>query len=92
MKEQKRILELTDFEWRLLVECLNTARSKYIDECKLIEDVNMLLIKTMKRLSQILCKPPMWCRIETTHWRNFLCQKEIAVQKNKQEEKRSESC
>ena len=35
MKEEKRILELTDFEWRLLVECLNTARSKYIDECKL---------------------------------------------------------
>lgn len=47
MKEQKRILELTDFEWRLLVACLNTVRSKYIDECKPIEDVNDLLIKTM---------------------------------------------
>ena len=46
MREQKRILELTDFEWRLLVACLNTARSKYIDENKPIEDVNLLLIKT----------------------------------------------
>lgn len=43
----KRILELTDFEWRLLVACLNTARSKYIDEGKPIEDVNILLIKVM---------------------------------------------
>ncbi len=47
MREQKRILELTDFEWRLLVACLNMARSKYIDENKPIEDVNVLLIKTM---------------------------------------------
>ena len=47
MKEQKRILELTDFEWRLLVACLNTARSKYIDEGKPIEDVSVLLVKAM---------------------------------------------
>ena len=47
MKKQKRILELTDFERRLLVGCLNTARSKYIHEGKPIEDVNDLLIKTM---------------------------------------------
>ena len=47
MREQKRILELTDFEWRLLVACINTARSKYIDEGKPIEDVNTLLIKVM---------------------------------------------
>ena len=47
MKEQKRVLELTDFEWRLLVACLNTARSKYIDKDKPIEDVNELLIKVM---------------------------------------------
>ena len=24
-----------------------------------------------KRPSPILCKPPMWCKIERTHWRNF---------------------
>ena len=47
MKGQKRILELTDFEWRLLVACLNKARSKYIDEDKPIEYVNLLLIKTL---------------------------------------------
>lgn len=47
MREQKRILELTDFEWRLLIACINTARSKHIDEGKPIEDVNVLLIKTM---------------------------------------------
>ena len=47
MREQKRILELTDFEWRLLVACINTARAKYIDENKPIEDVNVLLIKAM---------------------------------------------
>ena len=47
MQEQKRILELTDFEWRLLVACLNTARSAYLDEGKPIDYVNLLLIKTM---------------------------------------------
>ena len=24
---------------------------------------------TVRRLSQTLCKPPMWCRIEAPHWR-----------------------
>ena len=47
MKEEKRILELTDFEWRLLVGCLNTARSVYLDEGKPIDDVNILLIKVL---------------------------------------------
>ena len=47
MREQKRILELTDFEWRLLIACINTARSKYTDEDKPIDDVNFLLIKVM---------------------------------------------
>ena len=47
MREQKRILELTDFEWRLLVGYLNTARSVYLDENKPIEDVNLLFIKVM---------------------------------------------
>ena len=47
MQKQKRILELTDFEWQILVGCLNAARSAYLDEGKPIEDVNMLLIKAM---------------------------------------------
>lgn len=48
MCEQKRVLFLTDAEWQLLVRCINTARSKYLDEDKPIDDVNMLLVKAMK--------------------------------------------
>ena len=48
MHEQKRIIELTDFEWRLLVRCINAARSVYLDAGKPIEDVNDLLIKVTK--------------------------------------------
>ena len=48
MKEEKRIFELTNFEWRLLVGCINTARSVYIDEGKPIDDVNMLLLKALE--------------------------------------------
>ena len=48
MQEQKRILELTDFEWRLLVGCLNTARSAYLEEKTPIEDINDLLAKAIK--------------------------------------------
>ena len=59
MKEKKRVLELTDFEWRLLVGCLNTARSAYLDEGKPIEDVNLLLIKTLNaKLKSISRKSP----------------------------------
>ena len=47
IKQPKQYVILDDFEWRLLVACLNTARSKYIDEGKPIEDVNELLIKVM---------------------------------------------
>lgn len=48
MREQKRVLFLTDAEWQLLIRCINTARSKYLDEDKPIDDVNMLLVKAMK--------------------------------------------
>lgn len=48
MREQKRVLFLTDTEWQLLVRCINKARSKYLDEDKPIDDVNMLLVKAMK--------------------------------------------
>ena len=47
MREQKRVLLLTDTKWQLLVRCINTARSVYLDENKPIEDVNLLLIKVM---------------------------------------------
>ena len=52
MKEQKRILELTDFEWRLLVGCLNTARSIFLVEGKPIEDVSKLLLKIIDALQR----------------------------------------
>ena len=48
MREQKRVLLLTDNERQLLIKCINTARSKYFDEDKPIDDVNMLLVKAMK--------------------------------------------
>lgn len=46
-KQTKRYIILDNSEWRLLIACLNAARSKYIDEGNPIEDVNVLLIKAM---------------------------------------------
>ena len=48
MREQKRVLFLTDAERQLLIRGINTARSKYLDEDKPIDDVNILLVKAMK--------------------------------------------
>jgi len=48
MKSEKYVLELTVTEHKLLIEILNYARSVFIDEVKPIEDVNELLVKTMK--------------------------------------------
>ena len=45
MKEIKRHLDLDDFEYRLLVGCVNKARTMFIDEGKPIEDVSALLLK-----------------------------------------------
>ena len=45
MKEIKRRLVLDDFEYRLMVGCVNKARTIFIDEGKPIEDVSALLIK-----------------------------------------------
>ena len=45
MKEIKRYLVLDDFEYRLLVGCVNKARTMFIDERKPIEDVSALLLK-----------------------------------------------
>ena len=32
MTETKRVIEVTDFEHRLMVNCMRTARNEYIDE------------------------------------------------------------
>ena len=48
MKEQKRFLELSEFEWRLLIKCLDEARLLFLDNCKPVEDIDELLIKAFK--------------------------------------------
>lgn len=48
MKEQKRFLKLSEFEWRLLIKCLNEARSLFLDNGKSVEDIDELLIKAFK--------------------------------------------
>lgn len=48
MREQKRILELTDFEWWLLINCLNEARTLFINESKPTGNVDELPIKIFK--------------------------------------------
>ena len=45
MKETKRRLVLDDFEYRLLVGCVNKARAMFIDEDKPVENVSALLLK-----------------------------------------------
>ncbi len=45
MKEIKRHLILDDFEYRLLVGCVNKARTMFIDEDKPVENVSALLLK-----------------------------------------------
>ena len=48
MKKQNQILELSEFEWRLLIKCLNEARSLFLDNGKPVEDIDELLIKAFK--------------------------------------------
>ena len=43
MKEKRRYFYLDDFEHRLLVGCLMTARNEYLHEGKPTEDVNELI-------------------------------------------------
>ncbi|MBR6051797.1 MAG: hypothetical protein IKP68_11430 [Clostridia bacterium] len=48
MTETKRVIEVTDFEHRLMVNCMRTARNEYIDEGAPTEDVSRLMIKVME--------------------------------------------
>lgn len=48
MKEQKRFLELSEFEWRLLIKYLNEARSLFLDNGNPVEYIDELLIKAFK--------------------------------------------
>lgn len=47
MAEEKRVVELTDFEHRLLVNGLADFRNDLIQEEKPTEDVNDLLLKVI---------------------------------------------
>lgn len=44
-KSKRKYFYLDDFEHRLLVGCLMTARNEYIYEDKPIEDINELILK-----------------------------------------------
>ena len=52
MKTKRKYFYLDDFEHRLLVGCLMTARNEYIYEDKPIEDVNELILKIIDALQR----------------------------------------
>ena len=52
VKDVKHKVTLDDFEHRLLVGCVNAARSIYLEQCKPIEDIDKLLIKIIKAPSK----------------------------------------
>ena len=47
MTEAKRIMTMDDFGHRLLVGCINKARTEYMEEGKPTEDIDDLLIKAI---------------------------------------------
>lgn len=47
MKEEKRVVELSDFEHRLLVSGLADLRSEMLRDHKPTEDINELLLKVI---------------------------------------------
>ena len=48
MTETKRVIEVTDFEHRLMVTCMRTARNEFIDVGTPTEDVSRLMVKVME--------------------------------------------
>ena len=54
MKAKRKYFYLDDFEHRLLVGCLLTARNEYIREGKPLEDVNDLILKIIDAPSKKL--------------------------------------
>ena len=54
MTDTKRVLTVDDYEHRLLVGCLMTARNEYIHEDKPIEDMNDLILKIIDAPSKKL--------------------------------------
>ena len=48
MKEKRKHIYLDDFEHRLLIGCLMTARNEYLRKGKPTENVNELILKIVK--------------------------------------------
>ena len=48
MTDAKRVIEVSDFEHRLMVNCMRTARNEFIDEGAPTEDVSRLMVKVME--------------------------------------------
>ena len=48
MTDTKRVIEVSDFEHRLMVNCMRTARNEFIDEGAPTEDVSRLMVKVME--------------------------------------------
>ncbi len=47
MPDSTRVIEVSDYEHRLMVHCIMTARNDYIDEGTPTEDVNKLMVKVI---------------------------------------------
>ena len=52
VKDVKHKVTLDDFEHRLLVGCVNVARTMYLEQNKPTEDVGDLLVKIIKAPSK----------------------------------------
>lgn len=48
VKDVKHKVTLDDFEHRLLIGCVNVARTMYLEQNKSTEDVDDLLVKIIK--------------------------------------------
>ena len=47
MRNVKRVIEVSDYEHRVMMEALNDRRNDFISENKLTEDVSDLLLKVI---------------------------------------------
>ena len=52
VEDVKRKVSFDDFEYRLLVGCVNVARTMYLEQNKPTEDVDDLLVKIIKAPSK----------------------------------------
>ena len=52
VKDVKHKVTLDDFEYRLLVGCVNATRTMYLEQNKPTEDVDDLLVKIIKSPSK----------------------------------------